>query len=572
VRRLLVYGLLSCVLGLLLYAFLHSGTPDGVETALGPDDERDATRESSLLTSSGEEPGGTGGPGLAPRALPDAPSNEDKRGPVTVRVVGADGKGLPSVFVGLVASKRDLRWIEFYDPFPVRDILESDRQGEVVYRDLPYDGSVSAVVCRQDPGVPQRGRPKLLPRFGLEGRGVPIRGERVRFHASAGVRLQVQAVEAETGRPVPRARVSINDAHGASADAARGSALLVWPVEEKNSLLFSVEAPDGRLAWDVRTWAVQISPYAKSLKAYYPLRREVGVSLTVLEPDRRPTPKPVVFDVRAAGRLITATRCASDGYGRLRITGVPFLPGETLSLKARRDGGVVQAGVTDRIPADADAELDLEITLPPEPANASLIGIGGSAGTGAFRGRGGSRDLGFSGRHARPKGSVVVIVRRRNASPAQGARVYLGDREARTDLNGRAHFARVHPGEYAVRVQQVGLLPLSGKVIVRGEEQARLVLREGAGGRLEVQVVDDEGRPLTYARLQVKTASGQPWIDLQDGVQRVDPFTDHEGRRVLHGIEPGAVSIVATWGSRKTQVQVQADSGQGRPVEIVLAP
>ena len=571
-RRLLVYGLLSCVLVLLLYALLHSGTRDDAETPLGPDEERGAAGASSLLTSSGAKPGGTGGPGLASRVPPEAPSNEDERGPVTVRVVGRDGQGLSGVFVGLTDSAKDLRWTRFLSMPPVRAVLEADGGGEVVYRDLPYDGSVSVMVFSMDPRATDGDAVGVIPAFGLSTFGVPVRGAQVRFPAAYGLWLHVHEVEAETGRRVAHARSTVKAASAEPLEVLPGRqpVLVLLPVEDKTGLGISVQPPEGRLAWDEATWRVQISPYAKRLEVYYPLRREVGVSVTVLEPDGSPTLKPEVYDVRAAGRNITASRRASDGLGRLRITGVPFLPGEALTVRARRRGGYAHATVTARIPAEAGVDLFLEVTLPPEPQNA--LGIGGGAG-GSFRGRGGSRNLITSGgSHVRPKGAVVVLVRRRDGTPAQGARVYLGKRETRTDLKGRAHFPRVHPGEYAVRVKQVGLLPLSGKVTVRGEAQARLVLREGPGGRLEVCVVDDEGRPLAYARLQVKTASGQPWIDLQDGVQRVDPFTDHEGRRVLHGIEPGTISILATWGSRKRRVQVPAEPGQSRPVEIVLAP
>lgn len=48
-----------------------------------------------------------------------------------------------------------------------------------------------------------------------------------------------------------------------------------------------------------------------------------------------------------------------------------------------------------------------------------------------------------------------------------------------------------------------------------------------------------------------------PWVDEHDGVQRVDPFTDHRGRRRLERVEGGEVELSARWGTRRGSVKVE---------------
>ena len=54
------------------------------------------------------------------------------------------------------------------------------------------------------------------------------------------------------------------------------------------------------------------------------------------------------------------------------------------------------------------------------------------------------------------------------------------------------------------------------------------------------------------------------WLDVTDeGVQRIDGFTDRAGRRVLDHVESGEVEISASWASRTAKATLWvADRGR----------
>ena len=95
-------------------------------------------------------------------------------------------------------------------------------------------------------------------------------------------------------------------------------------------------------------------------------------------------------------------------------------------------------------------------------------------------------------------------------------------------------------------------------------------VREPLGGALDVLVVTEDGRPVPHARLDVDQPSGEPWIDLEGGVQRIDDFTDEAGRRSLRRVEPGAVVVHASWCLKSGMALVKVKDGKKTPVRIVV--
>jgi len=562
VRRLYVLGLLLLLAALI--AFFSARETDEV-TDERSEAQEPTSAERAQLEATKERSQDAPGPGLESRGPPISEPPRTDSGHVTVTVVGPDGTGLPSVYVAIVRL-----------PDPSRpaldiegDVLETDNRGQVVFGDVPYDGSRVVMAYLEDPRSPESSYRRVLPPAAGRKPAVSVRSERVVYRAAVGIWLQVHVVDAEDGRAVPHAETSVPGARMTGFDESSGDPryLVLLNVDDRADVPLHVVAPRGYVAWEPSVRTVAISPYARRLVSIYPVRPEVPVTVSVSEPGGEPTRSPAIESAVVAGRKLPASADATDAYGRLRIGGVPYLRGEEVSVRAKRAGGIASALVRGRIPDDPATGLHFDIVLP--PANPYAIGMGGGAG-GAFRGRSSSRSLQASGSHRHPKGAVLVSVRRRDGRPAAGARVWLEKRQMRTDASGVARFDRVGPGTYAVTAKQVGLLPLTGEVTVKGEESARLELRETEGGRLAVQVVDEDGKPLSFATLKVTAASGHPWVDLDGDVQRVDPFTDHEGRRVLNRVEPGGVTVSAAWGSRKKQMSVRVAAAEETEIRIVL--
>jgi hypothetical protein len=65
-------------------------------------------------------------------------------------------------------------------------------------------------------------------------------------------------------------------------------------------------------------------------------------------------------------------------------------------------------------------------------------------------------------------------------------------------------------------------------------------------------------------------ASETDFVDLEDGVQRLDAYVDHLGRRTLRRVEPGNVSLKATYGSRRAHVAAVVVDGRTTPVRMVV--
>ena len=143
---------------------------------------------------------------------------------------------------------------------------------------------------------------------------------------------------------------------------------------------------------------------------------------------------------------------------------------------------------------------------------------------------------------------------RHNGEPAVGAKVRVaGGKSKLTDARGRVQFDDLKAMRHTVHVQQIGLLDMSECVDVVAHQTTRFDLQEPKGLRRDLVVVDERGEPLPYAQFEISRVKHvTAWIDEDGGVQRLDRFTDHLGRRTIARMDRRVKQIVVTWGSTQS--------------------
>ncbi|MHC5011178.1 MAG: carboxypeptidase-like regulatory domain-containing protein [Planctomycetota bacterium] len=513
----------------------------------GGDEDRAAAHESDLpLRSEGVE-GDDEEAGAAPHleGRPAAGAEAQEGGPVLVRVRGPGGRPLS-------VPLRLQRPAGQGDPAGATTDLITNAQGEAVFQVDRYDGSHRVFVAR--PGH----------QFDIP--GDPVTGPQMTIRRYWGLPLTLDVVDAETGRGdvVARSRGAVRCTSPQACGATdEGMFVALGPQEEVALELEWAEVPEGWVAWDGSTWTVPVSAYAMSLQAVYPLRREVEVSLTVLDHDGTRVRAPVVPWFQAAGRTVYGPNTTAAGSHDLIVRGVPFLRSEMLTVAASRAGGHQQVTESIRLPDDPYVPIHFTLRLPPPSDENGVIGMGGGCGS-SFR----CRSRGH--RSDRDLGTVIVEVRRYTGAPAVNAAVNLRGRTERTDASGRTRFEAVPAGSHAITVRQLGLLPIAGSVDVEAGRTARVFLQEAQGSAVRLRVVDEYDLPLPFATFAVKTPSGQGWTDERGGVQRIDPFTDERGERRIDHVESGALEFTVSWGSRRATLTLDADDGDRHDLRVVL--
>ena len=252
--------------------------------------------------------------------------------------------------------------------------------------------------------------------------------------------------------------------------------------------------------------------------------------------------------------------------------GVPFLPGAKVRVQAARQVGDrlwVESAVSEPLEHPAD-HLHIDVRLPKNPA---FLSVSQQSATHRHRVTvttiGTAANEGASSEPAK-RGSVTIRVLRRNGDPARGARVRIGPQLVASNEKGLAVFDSLPIGEHDLLVSQPGLFSIRRRIDVEANKESRLELVEPLGGTVEVLVVDDRGKALPYASLSVRTASGDLWLDLEGTTQRVDPYTDRGGRRVLHNLEPGRIRVQASWGGRAGSAAVDVAQNSEGLIRVVV--
>jgi hypothetical protein len=505
-------------------------------------------------------------------------------GDVEVRVVGPTGRGLPQLPL-LVETAGGER---------VR-VVVTDFDGTASLRDVVRDGSLRVGV---HPEVGGSWRPAHAV---IDRTKIVLRGD-------AGLPARLEPVDAHTGKPVRgaewKSRFASMHEDLASAPADGPHTALVVPGRDADVRFRVTRAPDGYVAADAGRCKFHASRFAASLVARYPLRPEAHVRLKAAgdEPPAR-----VAYGV-CVGPVIRPIRVGALVDGAVRLRGVPFHPGDPLSvIVTTRDVAQWEKSRTFVSPRggekkwfeglcyeirDVAGAVVLTADLPEDPRTVLTLGYEPPAQDAPavpwpfaiLSGSAGGRRGGLAPPRAYEPGNgrdLHVRVLRRNGQPAAGAKVVLrygvqvSENAARVerafvhaDTNGVARFRGVPDERVSLLLAEPGMVrtPLRD-VAVRADPP--VVLREGDGGALAVRVVDEQGRPRPFARIRAETFDNDHvrgpidcWTDEAETVQRVDPFTDETGRRVFLHVTPGKVRVAAWWLDRAGHAVVTVREGE----------
>ena len=321
-------------------------------------------------------------------------------------------------------------------------------------------------------------------------------------------------------------------------------------------------------------FSCRISPYAKRIIARYPLRRETDIYLDVQSEDTHP------FEIRRArGSLETDTldslSVVADTLNRLRLRGVPFYRGARLSLLFQTSDGTRGANVEARLGATHDQPLRLPVKVSrlfyndvSSYTNGMKLGIDVRSFIKAPM-----PPLDFF-RNVQRLGDLAVEIKvvRRNGEPARGAEVWVESSSRVTDELGIARFSALAAGTHRVVVLGSGIVGMKRSIDLNsGDTTFLTTFMEPRGATLEVHVTDTKGLRLPFAEVVVTRAGIGSWIDLHEGTQRIDNFTDEHGTRLLRHLPPGKTSIEVKYGSQTKSVDVNVvDSSETQSLIVKL--
>ncbi len=392
--------------------------------------------------------------------------------------------------------------------------------------------------------------------------------------SSRGMPFRVVCFDVETGQDMP------NVPWGSGRLVENGKTILVGrslAARPGDTLIagYFVTPPAGYVSVDGSGAQLAIARSATSLLFHHPLRREMPMEVTV----KREDGKRLVGAARAEMAFKfadpTPLRLEKVSEGRYRIHGAPHISGHEFGIDVHV--GNVSGHWKGTMPGHRTERMHTELTL--SASGARLLDSFEAA---PLNGTVGMGNAGPTIHVPEPEhGAMTVTCRLADGTPARGVRVRgtgpawetVGNNgrthegrykvSAMTDASGRATFDAAAVGAWTVSFR--GWLTVEGQAIVRRNERTEVALSEAKGGALAFTVVDEHGAPLTFARLTLygkgDKAAWRPVPD-QDGVQRVDDFTDVRGKRTIERLPAGSYEVAVRWHGRSLLMHVPVYEGK----------
>jgi hypothetical protein len=414
------------------------------------------------------------------------------------------------------------------------------------------------------------------------------------------VRLRVRCVNGATGETVA-ARWRLLEAITGSAPVVpwidsrwRGDALVATTVPARDGSFeqnLEIVAPDGFLSRE-EVIGQRVAADATAATLTVLLWPAFDLELTLRGPDGSPAQDVSLDEFSVAGASVGEFggedhrfASLSDDRGVVRIERLPFVPGAELRARAvwRTVSVPVFGGV--ELTEEERARPPIIVRLADTVTNLVAVELpieGPTGGDEPETGRDRARPdvpvsleleegIGSPRGPADPAtvGRVRVRVRGAGGRPVGQARVTSDPLDVTTGANGAAELSNVEAGDREVWVSVPGGFRWSTRVSVVAGSLVDVELREPEAARLEVEVVDERGRPCPFASISARAAGGSATYDVEDGVQRLDDLTDASGRRSFRRVAPGEASLVAWWRGREGRAQVVVEE-RGRATARVV--
>ena len=588
---------LVVLLALGLAAWLAVDIARPTTTATGSVDHTAATRAPDLIgVTCGEEEEDM--PPVA--AAPALRVPQSAHGPVRVRVVNPWGRPFPDWRVRVVAHEENA--------LVAKVDTRTDAHGRVDIADVPYDGS-HVVWVVGDPSA------KI--------QSLPIKRRNVKMVIQA-LPLRVFAETSDGGRSLRGVSYTFEPKlkAGGYTGSSRDPFVMLGPGDGKE-LSIQADPPEGYMTWDGCKEQVVVSPTARELTYTVPLRPEANVFVTLPEARRDWR-----FDVTVHGRAVEGVGATSDAFGRTRLRGVPFLPGAGVHVVAKAEkklafgtgafgddaGDILHMGLQAPKPKKTKPKKGTVVSGRVVAANGELVagqldlavvyhGVRASAdriNAALFFNDDESSDTKAGWRYqtnvtvapaavlealyanveglqlptpprAKMGQRVEIRVQTPRGAPAHGAWVTVAGVTRVADAMGRVVFTDLPATEHRVKISGAGPSWTQPLEVADARHQTHVV-RVPRAGTIELSVIGTNGDPLPHARLTVAQASGLSWFDIEDGVQRLDRFTDAAGRRRLRNLQPDTdITIEATFAGKTQRETVRLAPGQLMHVTLDLS-
>ncbi len=433
----------------------------------------------------------------------------------------------------------------------------TDAAGRATICDIPFDGSYSASIIsagRLLPGIRASADRARTCSFPITEQSLDI------IHPQR-ILLTFHAVDATTGMPLEDGvirladRSLLADPNPTIVDAQEPIRL---PIGTRLNVSFDVQAPGGTIAADPMSISSPISIYAKRVEMHYPLRQEALIYANDNWPTRT-SQLPELLDVSVEYRDVGEPKFESSIGNRVRIRGIPHFPNTRLSVRAQFFSGEVTESYTHTtMPKDAWIPIELDKLI--------TVALGKNLQHTSSWGRHTRIDSPidwptprFGGkRTTEGTARATVTVVRRNGEPARGSTVSIAGQHVMTDAYGRATLSTLPDGRHRVFAALPGMVCAKSEIHVSaGRPATDLRLTEPKGLTIDLAVEDHRGTPTPYAQVYVAQESGNPWVDLQDGVQRLDRYTDYLGKKRLCHVEPGKIKIIVAWACKRHEASFE---------------